>query len=166
MPVKRGSAQRRKSSTRHVADVQAPDDLDEESVGKDDELYEDEEERLDDEEPEEAFEEDEEEEEDEEDEEDEDEEPAARRRGRGLSALSAGGAGLRHIAELTGKETEGITQVSPVEGGWKVEVEVVEDRRIPSSGDILALYEADMDSRGDLLSYRRVRRYRRGRGDE
>jgi hypothetical protein len=46
-----------------------------------------------------------------------------------------------------------------------VEVEVVEDRRIPSSGDILALYEAEMDMEGNLLAYRRIRRYRRGRGD-
>ena len=29
----------------------------------------------------------------------------------------------------------------------------------------LALYEAEMDMEGDLLSYRRLRRYRRGRGD-
>lgn len=157
MPVRRGSSQGRRSPTRRVADVQAPDDLYEEPLDEDDELYEDEEERPGDEEAGEAP---------EEEEAEEDEEPAARRRGRGLSAVSAGGAGLRHIAELTGKETEGITRVSPAENGWKVEVEVVEDRRIPSSGDVLALYEADMDSRGDLLSYRRVRRYRRGRGDE
>jgi hypothetical protein len=72
---------------------------------------------------------------------------------------------LRHIADLTAKETEGITLVEPVEGGWVVNVEVVEDRRVPSSGDILALYEAEMDVEGNLLSYRRIRRYRRGKGD-
>lgn len=154
MPVRRGSPGKRGSSERSAADVQAPDDLYEEPPGEDDDLYEDEEDER---EEEEAL---------EEDEEDEEDEPVSRRRGRDLSAVSAGGAGLRHIAELTGKETEGITRVSPVEGGWKVEVEVVEDRRIPSSGDILALYEADMDTRGHLLSYRRVRRYRRGRGDD
>lgn len=151
MPVRRGSPGKRGSSERSAADVQAPDDLYEEPPGEDDDLYEDEEDER---EEEEAL------------EEDEEDEPVSRRRGRDLSAVSAGGAGLRHIAELTGKETEGITRVSPVEGGWKVEVEVVEDRRIPSSGDILALYEADMDTRGHLLSYRRVRRYRRGRGDD
>ncbi|MEU0517931.1 gas vesicle protein GvpO [Streptosporangium sp. NPDC006007] len=155
MSVKRGSQGKRGSPEKPVADAQAPDDLYEEPPGEDDDLYEDEEEVLD-----------EEGEENEEEEGDEEDEPVSRRRGRDLSAVSAGGAGLRHIAELTGKETEGITRVSPVEDGWKVEVEVVEDRRIPSSGDILALYEADMDTRGHLLSYRRVRRYRRGRGDD
>jgi Gas vesicle synthesis protein GvpO len=96
--------------------------------------------------------------------EDEDETPKTKR-SRDLSAMSAGEVGQRHIAALTGKQSEGVTQVQPAEDGWVVQVEVVEDRRVPSSGDILALYEAEMDMEGNLLSYRRLRRYRRGRGD-
>jgi hypothetical protein len=46
-----------------------------------------------------------------------------------------------------------------------VVVEVVEDRRIPSSGDVLALYEADLDTEGNLMSYRRKGRYRRSSSD-
>ena len=87
------------------------------------------------------------------------------RRPRALSAATAGRAGLRHIADLTAKEIEGVTLVQPEENGWVVGVEVVEDRRVPSSGDILALYEAEMDREGNLLSYRRTRRYKRGKGD-
>ncbi|WP_283133146.1 gas vesicle protein GvpO [Rhizohabitans arisaemae] len=83
-----------------------------------------------------------------------------------LSAAAAGETGLRHIAELTAREVEGVTLVKPAEEGWLVDVEVVEDRHIPSSGDVLALYEAELDSEGDLLSYRRLRRYRRGSGDD
>ena len=107
-------------------------------------------------------------------EEPEDEEPdeagdrRARRRSRrdgGLSAAKAGQLAMRQIAELTGKEAEGITGVEPGEDGWIVGVEVVEDRRIPSSTDILATYETEVDSGGELVSYRRVRRYPRGRGD-
>ncbi|MEU6717390.1 gas vesicle protein GvpO [Nonomuraea sp. NPDC046802] len=82
-----------------------------------------------------------------------------------LNAASAGEFGLRHIVDLTGRETEGVTLVKPKDDGWLVDVEVVEDRRIPSSGDILALYEAELDMEGELLSYRRLRRYRRGAGD-
>jgi Gas vesicle synthesis protein GvpO len=48
------------------------------------------------------------------------------------------------------------------EDGWIVEVEIVEDRRIPSSADMLALYEIELDADGELLAYRRTRRYRRG----
>lgn len=86
------------------------------------------------------------------------------RRPAGLTAATAGQAGLRHIAELTARETEGVTRVRPEGDGWLVGVEVVEDRRIPSSGDILALYEAELDANGELLSYQRLKRYRRGSG--
>ncbi|MEU0567006.1 gas vesicle protein GvpO [Nonomuraea sp. NPDC005983] len=88
-----------------------------------------------------------------------------RRRPRSLSAATAGGLGLRHIADLTSREIEGVTRVMPEDEGWLVDVEVVEDRRVPSSGDILALYEAELDMEGNLLAYRRLRRYRRGSGD-
>jgi hypothetical protein len=87
-----------------------------------------------------------------------------KRRSRGLSVAAAGEAGLRHIADLAAGDPEGITLVKPVEGGWLVNVEVLEDHRIPSSGDILALYEAELDPEGSLLSYRRLQRYRRGSG--
>ena len=90
-----------------------------------------------------------------------------KRRGRsdGLTAAKAGQAALRQIAELTGKESEGVTGVEPADDGWVVGVEVVEDKRIPSSTDILATYETELDMGGELVSYRRVRRYPRGRGD-
>ncbi|MGJ6964038.1 gas vesicle protein GvpO [Streptosporangium sp. G11] len=87
------------------------------------------------------------------------------RRSPALSATTAGAAGLRHITGLTSKDTEGVTLVRRTEDGWLVEVEVVEDRHIPSSGDMLSLYQIEMDSAGDLLSYRRAKRYRRGRTD-
>ena len=36
---------------------------------------------------------------------------------------------------------------------------------ILSSADLLAIYETELDMSGEMLSYRRVRRYARGRGD-
>nr|WP_271210936.1 gas vesicle protein [Rhodococcus wratislaviensis]GLK36562.1 hypothetical protein GCM10017611_34190 [Rhodococcus wratislaviensis] len=71
----------------------------------------------------------------------------------------------RDIAQLTGKKPLGATSVMPTDDGWTVEVEVVEDRRIPSSTDMLAMYEVVLDLDGELLSYRRTRRYVRGVGD-
>ncbi|MBB4920392.1 gas vesicle protein GvpO [Streptosporangium saharense] len=82
-----------------------------------------------------------------------------------LTVASVGKAAVREIAELTAKEIEGVTFVQPKEDGWLAGVEVVEDRRVPSSGDVLALYEVELAGEGDLLSYRRTRRYKRGRGD-
>jgi Gas vesicle synthesis protein GvpO len=83
----------------------------------------------------------------------------------GMTAAQAGQAALRQIAELTGKESEGVTGVEPTDDGWVVGVEVIEDRRIPSSTDLLATYETELNRGGDLISYRRVKRYPRGRGD-
>jgi Gas vesicle synthesis protein GvpO len=70
------------------------------------------------------------------------------------------------ISEITDGEPVRITSAAPTdEGGWVVEVETVEDRRIPSSADMLALYEIELDSNGELLAYRRIRRYMRGQTD-
>ncbi len=88
-----------------------------------------------------------------------------RRAADGTTAPEAAQAALRAIVELTGKKPEGVTAVEPTEDGWLVGVEVVEDQRVPSSSDILAIYEAELDPDGGLVSYRRGRRYPRGRGD-
>ena len=82
-----------------------------------------------------------------------------------LTAAEVAQTGLQQIAELTAKPLEGVTQVQPDGDTWTVGVEVVEDRRVPSSADVLGLYEIDIDKSGDVLSYRRLRRYARGRGD-
>ena len=94
--------------------------------------------------------------------EDADEGTADQRR---LPAAKAGQEGLLQITELTGKDPEGVSGVEPSDDGWRVTVEVVEDRRIPSSTDLLATYEIELAPDGELVSYRRVRRYARGRGD-
>lgn len=87
---------------------------------------------------------------------------------RGRSSMTAGEAAkaaLREIGQLTAKQPEGITGVERSEDGWTVGIELVEDQRIPSSADILATYEATIDTDGNLVSYRRIRRYARGRAD-
>ncbi|MDI9941020.1 MULTISPECIES: gas vesicle protein GvpO [Rhodococcus] len=81
-----------------------------------------------------------------------------------LPAQDIAALALRVITELTGKKPLGATSVMPTDDGWTVEVEVVEDRRIPSTTDMLALYEVVLDLDGQLLSYRRTRRYSRGAG--
>jgi Gas vesicle synthesis protein GvpO len=92
--------------------------------------------------------------------------PAAGGQADGLPAAAAAEAGLRQIAALTGKHAEGVTGVEPTEDGWLISVEVLEDRRVPSSGDILALYEAELDPDGSLLAYRRARRYSRNQATD
>jgi Gas vesicle synthesis protein GvpO len=92
-------------------------------------------------------------------------ERASRTRDAGLTAAEVGRYALEQIAELTGKDPEGVSGVEPAEDGWVITVDVVEDRRIPSATDVLAAYETEISPDGELISYRRVRRYSRGRGD-
>ncbi|MDT4923920.1 MAG: hypothetical protein QOG01_1633 [Pseudonocardiales bacterium] len=66
------------------------------------------------------------------------------------------------LAELLGREPEGVISLERTEDGWRIGVEVVETRRIPDTADILAEYEVDADERGRLVGYRRARRYARG----
>jgi hypothetical protein len=82
-----------------------------------------------------------------------------------LPAGAAAQAAIRAVAELVGRRPNGVTALEPTEDGWRVAVEVLEDERVPSSADILAIYEAELDMQGNLLAYRRTRRYQRGRAD-
>ena len=82
-----------------------------------------------------------------------------------MTAAEAARAALRQIAELTDKQPEGVTGVERTDDGWIVGLELVEDQRIPSSSDILATYEIGIGPEGEMESYRRIRRYARGRGD-
>lgn len=98
-------------------------------------------------------------------------EPRPRRRGgvvgtsRRLSAAEAAQAALREISALTGRSAEGVVSIRSTENGWVAGVELLEARRIPSSSDTLALYEVEIDDQGDLVSYRRIQRYPRGRSE-
>ena len=103
-------------------------------------------------------------EEDDEEEDDEEDVPAGKNAHR-MSAAAAAQAGKRGLLELIGKQIEGITAVEPTGDGWRVGIEVLEDSHVPSSADLLALYEVELDQEENLVSYRRTRRYPRGRGD-
>jgi hypothetical protein len=70
------------------------------------------------------------------------------------------------LAELTGKEFEGIVGIRRVDGEWHVEVEVLEMQRIPSTTDVLAVYEVSLDASGELVGYERTARYVRGDAGE
>ena len=67
------------------------------------------------------------------------------------------------LLELTGNDVESVVGLERAEhDGWKVQVEVLELRRIPDTTDVLALYEVDADEDGSLLGYHRLQRYTRG----
>jgi hypothetical protein len=72
----------------------------------------------------------------------------------------------REVAELTGRSAEAVLGVERDDGGWKVQVETLELERVPSTTDVLACYVVRLDDDGDVLEYRRGRRYLRGQPDE
>ncbi|MFI9168522.1 gas vesicle protein [Streptomyces lincolnensis] len=69
------------------------------------------------------------------------------------------------LGELTGMSVESASAFEQTEDGWSLEVEVLELARVPDTMSLLASYRVDVDSRGQLTGYRRVRRYERGRAD-
>jgi hypothetical protein len=81
---------------------------------------------------------------------------------RKTSAREVAAKAASELLELTGKDAEGVTGLERTDDGWTVQVEVVEVHRIPNTTDVLALYEVRTDERGELESYRRLRRYARG----
>ncbi|WP_406139553.1 gas vesicle protein [Streptomyces sp. NBC_01089] len=70
------------------------------------------------------------------------------------------------LRKLISHRTEGVSAVSRTDGGWHVDVDVLELPRIPDTTSLLATYQVDIDEQGALLEYRRVRRYRRGQADD
>lgn len=79
------------------------------------------------------------------------------------SPVAAARQAMSELAELLGREPEGMISVERVDDGWRIGVEVVEVRRIPDTADVLAEYDVDADGEGHLMGYRRARRYARGR---
>lgn len=70
------------------------------------------------------------------------------------------------LAELVGRDPEGVVSLEREDGHWNVGVEVLEVHRVPDTADILAEYRVELDEHGELLGYRRTRRYARGRAGD
>ena len=79
-----------------------------------------------------------------------------------MTAVHIARRGAAQVARLTSRRPERVISVAPADDGWVVGVEVVEMAKIPDSTDILGVHEVRLDADGDLVSYRRVRRYVRG----
>lgn len=94
-----------------------------------------------------------------------------KKRGEGRPKRSSGSKlaqrAKRELAEITGLEAEAVTSLARAEDGtWKVTVELLELERVPNTDDMLGSYEAELDEDGELLGYRRLRRYARSQADE
>jgi hypothetical protein len=71
------------------------------------------------------------------------------------------------LSDITGLEAEGVTSLERGEDGtWIVTVELLELSRIPETDDVLGSYELELDEDGEILGYRRTRRYARSQADQ
>jgi hypothetical protein len=81
--------------------------------------------------------------------------------------------GVRAVVEVARREVEGVigrsvdavSAVQRQDQGWRIEMELVELERVPSSTSLLANYEVMVDANGHVLEYARRRRYYRNRAD-
>jgi hypothetical protein len=96
--------------------------------------------------------------------------PPARRNGSGsdLSGREIITRVRRELPELLGRRIESVLGLEREEegDGWNVTVQVVELERIPHSTDVLAAYAVKVDRDGELIGWRRRRRYHRNQADE
>lgn len=63
----------------------------------------------------------------------------------------------KQLADFTGLRPVAVTRVCKDDGGWCVEVEMLEMSRIPSATDVLGDYEAHLAEDGSMLRFERKR---------
>jgi Gas vesicle synthesis protein GvpO len=87
--------------------------------------------------------------------------------GNGLSGREAIERVRQELPALLGRPIEAVLGLERDEdSGWRVTVQVVELSRIPPTTDVLGSYAVTLDRRGELVGYRRNRRYHRNQADE
>jgi outer membrane biosynthesis protein TonB len=72
----------------------------------------------------------------------------------------------QELESLLGSKPESVSGFEHVDGKWSVTLEVVDVRRVPESTDVLSSYEVVLDEERNLVSARRLRRYRRSQVEE
>jgi len=85
--------------------------------------------------------------------------PIGRRKGEASGAAAVAKYAKAELESITGLDADHVSAVLREPDGWHVTVDLVELRRIPAATDMIASYEAVLGPTGELLSYRRNRRY-------
>jgi hypothetical protein len=85
----------------------------------------------------------------------------------GLSGRDAVLRVRRELPALLGRPIEAVVGFERTEDeGWCVTVQVVELARIPHTTDVIGDYAVTLDDDGEVVGYRRTRRYHRNQADE
>jgi len=70
------------------------------------------------------------------------------------------------LQELIGRPVTAVLGVERRDGNWEVDVETVELQRVPETTSIMGLYRVTLDEDGEIMEFRRVRRYNRAQAGE
>lgn len=71
------------------------------------------------------------------------------------------GRAKEQLAKLINLEVSGVTGVSKQDDGWHVTLELIERKAIPDTQDLLGVYVAVLDDKGNMVTYQRKRVRRR-----
>ncbi|MEJ8669414.1 gas vesicle protein [Streptomyces sp. NBC_01017] len=82
-----------------------------------------------------------------------------------MSAAAAIRSAMEQLSELLGRAPESVSSLKPTDQGWEADVEVLELERIPETTSVMASYQVVLDQEGQLVSYKRGRRYTRSQVD-
>jgi hypothetical protein len=83
-----------------------------------------------------------------------------------LTARELTHAAMEAVAELSSYTPEGVSAFQWDGETWLVTVDVCELPRIPNTTDVMATYVVQLDDRGGLMGYKRIRRFVRGAAQE
>lgn len=84
------------------------------------------------------------------------------RAGRDTDMSTALGLARRAIGAVSGAEIDGVARCERLEdGGWSIEVEVVESAARMGDNDLLAVFDVRIGGDGHVGGFRRVRKYHR-----
>jgi hypothetical protein len=83
-----------------------------------------------------------------------------------LSARDLTLAARETVQDLTGYPPEAVSGLQWDGESWLVTVDVLELERIPSTTDVLGTYVVQLDDKGNLMGYKRTRRFVRGQAEE
>ena len=84
------------------------------------------------------------------------------RAGRDTDTSAALGIARRAIGAVSGAEIDGVARCERLDdGGWSIEVEVVESAARMGDNDLLAVFDVRVAANGSIGGFRRVRKYHR-----
>lgn len=66
------------------------------------------------------------------------------------------------IKGLLNKEPESISSIEKTKEGWILQCELLEKKSVPEIFDLLKIFEFMLDNNGNILSFKQIKKIRRG----